>query len=67
MGGGACMLIGFLDDSATQSDYDVSDLIGCSYSTLPPITTMYPYQHASSTGCWESGFGCWYVRNMTSA
>ncbi|MDI1486691.1 MAG: hypothetical protein OHK93_005951 [Ramalina farinacea] len=57
-GGEKCMLIVFLEDSPTANFYDSSSLIGCSYATLPPITTMYPYTPGSSSGCWESGFGC---------
>ena len=59
------MLIVLLDDSDHSNYYDVSSLIGCSYSTLPPITMMYDYQHAPTTGCAASGYGCWYVYNIT--
>ena len=59
------MLIVLLDDSETSNYYEVSSLIGCSYSILPPITTMYDYQHASTTGCAASGYGCWYVHDIT--
>ena len=59
------MLIAFPEDSSPSDIYDLVSLVGCSYSTLPPITTMYPYGHAPSTGCWESAFGCWYVHHIT--